>query len=186
MRILAFCASLRRESFNGKLINIAVRIAREGGTEVDYAEFSDLVLPNYNFDVENEVGFPAECLALSERVKLADGLLISTPEYNHSFPGTLKNIIDWQSRLRPMPLRGRSVQILSAAPSLVGGNRAAEALSTPLEILGMHVMPDKYALNTANEAFTPDGELLDPKRLERLEGTIAYFLQVTKSLALMN
>jgi NAD(P)H-dependent FMN reductase len=186
MRILAFSASLRRESYNGKLIKIATRLARAGGAEVDLAEFSELALVNYNFDIESEVGFPAECIALCDRVKLADGLLISTPEYNHSFPGTLKNIIDWQSRMRPMPLRGRSVQILSAAPSLVGGNRAAEALSTPLEILGMHVMPDKFALNTANEAFTPNGELLDPQRLERLEGTIAYFLQVTKSLALMN
>ena len=184
MRILAFSASLRKDSLNGKLIKIAARLAREGGAEVDLVDYSELVLPNYNFDVEQQ-GFPAELLALGKRIEQVDGLLISTPEYNHSFPGTLKNSIDWLSRLRPMPLRGRSAQILSAAPSLVGGNRAAEALSTPLEVLGMHLMPDRFSLNTANEAFTEDGELVDPKRLERLQGTIEYFLKVTKSLKLM-
>ncbi|MCB1215866.1 NAD(P)H-dependent oxidoreductase [bacterium] len=185
MRILAFSASLRHDSLNGRLIAIAARLAREAGAEVDLADFSELVMPNYNFDVEQQ-GFPEACVALGRRVESVDGLLISTPEYNHSFPGTLKNTIDWLSRLRPMPLRGRSVQILSAAPSLVGGNRAAEALSTPLEVLGMHVMPDRFSLNTANEAFGADGELLDPQRLERLQGVVDYFLRVTQSLKLMD
>ena len=185
MRILAFSASLRKDSLNGKLIEIAARLAREHGAEVDLADFSELVMPNYNFDVEKQ-GFPQECIALGKRVEGVQGIMVSTPEYNHSFPGTLRNSLDWLSRLRPMPLRGKCVQILSAAPSLVGGNRAAEALSTPLEVLGMHVMPDRFSLNTANEAFDEQGELLDPKRLERLDGAIQYFLRVVKSMQLMD
>lgn len=185
MRILAFSASLRKDSLNGKLIKIAARVAREGGADVDLQDFEELVMPNYNFDVEKK-GFPDECIRLGKMIEEVDGILVSTPEYNHSFPGTLKNTIDWLSRLRPMPLRGKCVQILSAAPSLVGGNRSAEALSTPLEVLGMHVMPDRFSLNTANEAFDEDGELLDSKRMSRLEDTIEYFLRVMKSMQMMD
>src|SRR4051794_35441991 len=102
MRILAFAASLRRESLNKTLIAFAVEIARAGGVEVDLAEFAEFEMPLYNADSQETAGLPRGALAMAQRVTEADGLMIAAPEYNYSFPGHLKNAIDWVSRVRPV------------------------------------------------------------------------------------
>src|SRR5690348_14602801 len=114
MRLLAFAASLRKGSFNRKLLSLAVDIAREKGVEVDHADFHEFDMPLYDFDIQEREGFPAGTQRMAQRIAAADGLLIASPEYNYSLPGTLKNAIDWVSRLKPMPLRGKHGFLMSA------------------------------------------------------------------------
>ena len=95
VRLLAFAASLRRGSVNRRLIAQGVDIARAHGAEVDSAEFAEFEMPLFNHDVQEATGFPAGAQELARRVLAADGFLISSPEYNYSLPGTLKNAIDW-------------------------------------------------------------------------------------------
>jgi NAD(P)H-dependent FMN reductase len=80
------------------------------------------------------------------RIGAANGLVIASPEYNFSVPAVLKNAIDWVTRAKPMPLRGKTAVLLSASPSLVGGNRALWVLRTSLEVVGVHVYPDMFSL----------------------------------------
>src|SRR3954468_21415906 len=98
MRILAFAASLRRGSLNRKLVEQAAAIAKKAGAEVHLAEFRDFDMPLYDGDVNEKSGLPPGAEALRQQVEACDALLIATPEYNYSIPGTLKNAIDWVSR----------------------------------------------------------------------------------------
>jgi len=168
MRLLAFAASLRRESLNRKLIQIAADLARDAGMEVDLADFHEFDMPLYDADLQASSGFPSGARELARRIESADGLMIASPEYNYSIPGTLKNAIDWVSRMKPMPLSGKHGVLLAASSSLVGGIRGLWALRVPLEGLGVTLYPGMFALAQAPQAFDERGKLKDPEVQERL------------------
>lgn len=182
MRILAFAASLRQGSLNRKLIALAAEAARGAGAEVELAEFREFEMPIYDGDVDASTGLPAGAAALRRRVEQADALMIAAPEYNFSIAGPLKNAIDWVSRARPMPWRGRSIFLLSASPSPMGGIRGLWQTRIPLEGCGALVFPDMFALPHAGEAFDPAGKLRDPKLAERLEREVIGFVRLAESV----
>ena len=122
--------------------------------------FREFTFEAYDADVQAK-GFPPAVEAAGQRVAAADGLVLATPEYNFSMPGTLKNTIDWISRLRPMPFAGKSALLLSASTSFVGGLRGLWHVRQPLEGLNIFVHPEMYALPKAREAFAEDGTLTD-------------------------
>lgn len=183
MRLLAFAASLRRESLNRKLIRLAAELARESGVEVDLADFREFDMPLYDADLQVASGFPRGTQELARRVQSADGLLISSPEYNYSIPGTLKNAIDWVSRLKPMPFRGKHGFLLAASSSMVGGIRGLWALRVPLEGLGVFLHPDMFALAQAQQAFDEEGKLKDPEIRERLRKMVTGYLETGRKLS---
>ncbi len=90
-------------------------------------------------------------------------------------PGTLKNTIDWLSRIRPHVVRDRWAMLLSASNGRVGGNRGLWQLRIPLESMGMMIFPDMFSLALAAEAFAEDGTLRDPALQERLSVMTAAF-----------
>lgn len=113
-------------------------------------------------------------------MRLARAVIVS-PEYNDSMPGVLKNAIDWVSRARPQPFNERHGLLLSASPSMAGGNRGLWALRVPLEHLGARVYPDMFSLAQAHNAFTDDGGLADERLRERFDDTIAGFLDLVEA-----
>jgi chromate reductase len=183
LRLLAFAASLRRESWNRKLLGLAADLAREAGAEVDVAEFREFDMPLYDADLLALSGIPAGAGELARRVGPADGLLLASPEYNFSLPGTLKNAIDWVSRVRPVPLRGKSALLLSASNGQIGGVRGLWQLRIPLEGLGVLVYPDMYTLPWADKAFGSDGKLIEPERQTRLASMVGGYLALARKLA---
>jgi NAD(P)H-dependent FMN reductase len=86
--------------------------------------------------------------------------VISSPEYNASMPGGLKNSLDWVSRFSPQPFNEKHCPLLSASPSMVGGNRGLWALRMPLEHLGVRVYPDMFSLAQAHQAFGEDRRIV--------------------------
>jgi NAD(P)H-dependent FMN reductase len=182
MKFLAFAAALRQGSFNRKLIRVVIDRIRTHGVEVDAADFREFDMPLYDGDIEAATGVPPGGQALAARIGAADGLIISSPEYNLSIPGTLKNAIDWISRCKPVPLRGKSALLVSASPSLVGGNRGLWALRPSLEVLGTHIYPDMFSLAQADQAFDENGQLKDPQMTKRLDRIIAGFVTTATAL----
>ncbi len=182
MKLLAFAASLRRGSLNRKLIALAAEAARKAGAEVDLADFREFELPIYDGDVDAASGLPPGGAALRQRVEAADALMISAPEYNYSIAGPLKNAIDWVSRARPMPWRGRSVLLMSASPSPMGGIRGLWQTRIPLEGCGALVFPDMFALPHADKAFDDDGRLRDPALAERLQRDVTGFVRLAEAV----
>ncbi|MCL2779169.1 MAG: NAD(P)H-dependent oxidoreductase [Polyangiaceae bacterium] len=182
MKVLAFAASLRKESYNHKLIEVAVEIARAKGENVEFANFHEFTMPLYDGDLNEEVGLPAGAVALQRRIERADAMLIATPEYNYSISGVLKNAIDWVSRARPMPWRGKSIFLMSASPSPMGGIRGLWQTRVPLEGCGALVFPDMFALAHAHAAFTHQGQLADGTVRETLERQLTGFLLMAEAL----
>ncbi|MCX4538142.1 NADPH-dependent FMN reductase [Streptomyces sp. NPDC002596] len=181
VRVLVFGAARRAGSTNAQLASLASGLVAEAGAEVDMASMRDFDMPLYDGDVEAAEGLPAGALALCERIKRCDAFVISSPEYNGSVPGLLKNAIDWVSRVRPQPFKTRHALLLSASPSLIGGNRGLWALRVPLEHLGTRVYPDMFSLPRAHEGFTEDGRLAHPEAQERLAEIISGFMQLVQA-----
>lgn len=182
MNLFMFAASLNKESLNKKLINVAKKIVNNMGHDVDLANFDEFQMPLYNADIQNNQGFPNTVTQFIERLHKADGLILSTPEYNFSIPGTLKNLIDWVSRITPMPWQNQRIFLLSASPSLVGGNRSLWTTRVPLETCGSLVYPDMFSLAAAHEAFDESGNLKNLQLQQRLNDMIKKFLILIEQL----
>ena len=161
LKVLVFSASLRSESLNTKLANLASRVATEYGATVDHRSMRDFDTPSYDGDAEAAQHIPEGAVALQKCLAENDAFIISSPEYNASMPGALKNVIDWTSRFRPQPFDGKHGLLLSASPSMAGGNRGLWSLRVPFEHLGARIFPDMFSLATAHKAFT-DADLADP------------------------
>jgi NAD(P)H-dependent FMN reductase len=181
VKVLLFAASLRKESLNDRLVFVVRGILDSRGIEADHARMTDFDCPSYDGDVEAADGIPAGAQRLRDRLLACDAFIIAAPEYNGSMPGVLKNTIDWVSRFRPQPWNGRQGFLLSASPSMAGGNRGLWSLRIPLEHLGARIYPDMFSLAQAHTAFTDDGRLASDTLLQRLEGTLGCFLELVEA-----
>ncbi|MFI9809192.1 NADPH-dependent FMN reductase [Streptomyces sp. NPDC052301] len=181
LRVFILNASLRRDSLNTRLADLAERLVTDSGAVVDRAPLRDFPLPPYDGDVETAEGIPAAARDLGRHITDAHAFVIAAPEYNASVPGVLKNALDWVSRMRPQPFKDTHALLLSASPSLVGGNRGLWALRVPLEHLGTRVYPDMFSLAAAHQAFAPDGGLADNGLQERLAETLRAFLALVEA-----
>jgi NAD(P)H-dependent FMN reductase len=180
VRLLVCAASLRADSLNRKLAALATRVAQKNGAAVDLATMRDFEVPAYDGDVEGAEGIPAGAEEFRRRLVECDAFIIASPEYNASMPGVLKNLIDWTSRFRPQPFDERHCLLMSASPSLVGGNRGLWSLRVPLEHLGARVFPDMFSLSMAHKAFAGDG-LADAALQARFEKNVQAFLSLAEA-----
>ncbi len=175
MSIFLMAASLRAESVNKKLTNLCHKIL-SSTHQVDYANMSEFDAPLYNMDIQNGPGIPASINDFAKRIKQAQKIIISSPEYNFSTPGVLKNLIDWVSRIEPMPWKNVEILLMSASPGMVGGNRGLWHTRVPLEACGSFVYPEMFSLADAYTAFDQDGNLVDKKLQSRLEQLLNDFI----------
>lgn len=181
LRVLVFAASLREHSLNGALARNAAAMVRAEGAQVDLHHMHEFDSPSYSGDSEAQGGIPPGPTEFKRRLEAADAFVIASPEYNGSMPGLLKNAIDWTSRFRPQPFNGRHCFLMSASPSMVGGNRGLWSLRMPLEHLGARVYPDMFSLAKAHEMLQ-DGELRSPELRERLRSTLSSFLSEVEAV----
>jgi chromate reductase, NAD(P)H dehydrogenase (quinone) len=177
--LLGMAASIRPDSVNKKLLNLALGIANTHGTEareIDYAQVIDAA-PYRNEDTQ---AFPENVNALSAQLRAADGLILASPEYNWSMPGSLKNIIDWLSVDGTKPLKGLNALLLCASPSVRGGILGLQQLSLPLAHLGVYVYPHVIAIGDADKQLTAEG--IAGKKDDRfLRECIADFVRLCKT-----
>jgi chromate reductase, NAD(P)H dehydrogenase (quinone) len=181
IRYLVFSASMRADSFNTRLAHLAADVLKERGAVVDYASFAEFDAPSFNGDDEVAGLYPAGPIELDRRLKNSDAFVISSPEYNASMPGSLKNVIDWVSRCKPQPFNELHGLLLSASPSMVGGNRGLWALRVPFEHLGARVFPDMFSLAQAHKSFDESGRLLDAELQRRFDSNVEGFMSLVEA-----
>ena len=182
VKVLVLGASLRKASLNDRLAALAAKVATQKGATVDVAVMADFDCPSYDQDVEASDGLPEGARRMRERLVASDAFMVASPEYNASMPGALKNAIDWVSRYRPQPFNGRQALLMSASPSMVGGNRGLWALRIPIEHLGARVYPDMFSLAQAHQAFdATSGAIADATLQTRFESTIECFLDLVEA-----
>jgi len=180
LRVLVLGASLSSRSLNNRLAAFAARLVTEKGGTSELANVGDFDCPFYDHDIEVEAGLPVGAHRFCEHLKAADALIVASPEYNASMPGAIKNLIDWVSRFRPQPFNGKQALLMSASPSMAGGNRGLWALRVPFEHLGTRVYPDMFSLAQAHQAW--EGETLKETAVhDRLDRTLGCFLDLVEA-----
>lgn len=169
MRVLGLSGSLRADSHNTRLLRAAGELLPAGA---ELVEFDGLkAIPP--FDEDDEHTRPDAVAALFDAVAGADAVLISTPEYNHSIPGQLKNALDWLSRpLVESPLRGKPAAVVGASTGLFGAVWAQAEARKVLAAIGAEVLDRELPVGLADSAFGESGEL-SPEHAESLEALLA-------------
>jgi chromate reductase len=176
MKLIAFAGALRTDSLNKRFAREALRLTQLSGAEGEFIDLRDYNIPLYDGDEEGSSGVPEGVKALGQKIAAADGIIISTPEYNGSIPGVLKNTIDWLSRDKPMSLGGKHLLLLAASPGALGGVRVLWHARQPFEVLGMHVHPSMMGLSNAGGAFDENGRLKEEKTIQQLQKSIDAFI----------
>ncbi|MBS0539210.1 MAG: NAD(P)H-dependent oxidoreductase [Proteobacteria bacterium] len=180
IKLVAFCGSLRKASFN-RLALKAFEERLPAGVTVENIEIGDW--PLYDADVQAK-GFPDKIQAAQKAVLAADAVVIASPEYNYSVPGVLKNAIDWLSRMQPQPLAGKPVAILGASMGVLGTARMQYHLRQICVFLDAHpVNRPEVMIAQAQNKFA-DGKLTDEatgKILADLGASIALAVRKTKA-----
>lgn len=180
--LLGLSGSLRRDSFNTALLRAASELTPPG-TAFEVATIAEI--PLYNQDLETSQGIPTPVRTLKDRIAEADGLVLATPEYNHSIPGPFKNAIDWLSRPptdQPRVFGNRPVALIGASPSPVGTRYAQDAWLSVLHTLRMRPwFQEHFFLARARESFDDQLRLADDELRQRLVRFLAGFVDFVEA-----
>ena len=176
MKIVAIVGSLRKDSYNRQLAIEAGRVLGNSA-EFELLDYSDV--PLLNQDIEYPA--PNAVRRVRESIKSADGIWFFSPEYNHFFPGVLKNLIDWLSR----PVSETEGQVLARKPAAVSGitkgisgtGIAQDHLVTLISFLNMKVMNrPRLTIPNAIQQMDQDGRVALTSSAEFLEKQAKAFL----------
>jgi chromate reductase len=173
MSVLALGGSLRRNSFNHRVVQAVPTLAPKSLQISVYDELASV--PLFNEDLEMPRA-PPGVERLRSAVASAEGMLIATPEYNQSLPGVVKNMVDWLSRGEPVVIEDKPIGILGVTPGAWGTRIAQSQLRHALTACGAIVMPaPQLYLRSAGELFDADGRLIDTRTVDSLAEFLAAF-----------
>src|SRR5690348_2473664 len=179
MTILGISGSLRRNSHNAKLLRAAAELLPPG-VELELWDGLKQV-PPYDEDDDGPAAAP-EVARLRASLASADAVLFSTPEYNSSVPGQLKNALDWASRpLATNALRNTPVAVVGASMGAFGAVWAQAELRKVLAATGARVVDGEVAVGHAHERFDEDGRLADEMLRETLAEVVEALVTVARA-----
>lgn len=169
--ILGFSGSTRDASFNTRILRALPSLAPAG---VDVVPFDVAQIPFYNQDLEDDL--PASVAALRSAVAAADGIVVASPEYNHSYSALAKNVIDWASRpFAKGPILGKKAMIVVAGPGPGGGAHCIEELSKLFGLLGCQVV-SSVGVAAVHEKLAADSDAVtDDDLASLLSAALAAF-----------
>jgi len=183
MKVLGISGSLRRDSHNTQLLRAAAELLPEG-VELELWDGLKTVPP---YDEDDDLAeAPAAVAELREAIASADAILFSTPEYNHSVPGQLKNALDWASRpLATSPLRNKPVAVVGASMGAFGAVWEQDELRKVRAAIGARVIEGEVAVGHAHQRFGEHGQLTDDDLREQLAEVVDGLDTVTRARDLL-
>ena len=166
--LLLISGSLRKESYNTKLLHVVA--STYGGP----SELADLNLPLFNEDLEDELGgVPPEVQALSDQIKMAEAVVIASPEYNKNITGVLKNALDWVSRTKGGPWKDKPVALVGASPGREGAARAMHSVVLAVKPFQPRLITGpEIQIANADKEFAPDGSLPNERYMANIEALV--------------
>lgn len=182
MKIVAMVGSFRKESYNQKLYRFFHARYRQ---KLELEQLPIQQMPIYHQDDEQDP--PQIVRQIKEKIRISDGVLIITPEYNHSVPAVLKNALDWASRVEKVMIN-KPVMIVGASPGVLGTVRAQEHLRQILKSPGLsaYTLPgNEVFIGQVHEKMDDQGNLLHQPTIAFLDEVVDHFLDwivKTKSL----
>lgn len=174
LKIVTICGSLRKGSFNHAVMKALPSLAPPELAFSEAPSFADI--PTYNYDVQN-AGVPASVNAWADAIRAADGVIITSPEYNWSVPGGLKNAIDWASKLKEQPFKDKPVALQSASAGQMGGGRMQYHLRMVLTSIDAQMFgkPEIFINFAAKKIDEKTGAITDDAVKDILKQQLAAF-----------
>ena len=158
--ILGFSGSVREASFNTRILRALPSLAPDG---VEVVTFDVAHIPFYNQDLETDL--PSSVVQLRAAVAAADGIVVASPEYNHSYSALTKNVIDWASRpFAQGPILGKKAMIVVAGPGPGGGAHCIDELSKLFGLLGCQVV-SSVGVAAVHEKLSTDSDVVTDSAL---------------------
>lgn len=198
IKIVALSGSLRKASFNTKLLRLAMETLAKSTTGADKSpvpaeqlhitmvDLKEMAMPFYDGDVESASGMPASAKCFRDLLVQCDGVLIASPEHNGSVSAVLKNALDWASRSETGQassdaLKNKTVAVMSASPGRYGGARSLSNLRVILGNVGARVLARQVCVGDCFKCFDANGALMVPSLQLELAQQMEDFLQSLKS-----
>lgn len=171
-KILGIVGSLRKQSYNKWLMNAVQKLA-PAGMEIEIFDLKDIPL----FNQDDELSMPASVREFKQKIEAADAILVATPEYNYSFPGVLKNAMDWASRPQGKnSFSDKPAAVMGATYWSLGASRAIYQLRQTFVFLDMHVLnKPEIMMPFVAEKFSDTGELTDEDSKDKLREFLSAF-----------
>lgn len=170
--LIAFSGSLRKDSFNTKVLHALPALAPSG---TNIALFDIAELPLYNQDLDGD-SVPDIVAALRAAVAEADGVIIATPEYNHSYSAATKNLIDWASRpLMKGAILGKKSMVIGVSPGPGGAVHGVQATADLLSLLGGTVVAQVTSPTIHEKLNVATAEVIDESLAAQLRDGLARF-----------
>ncbi len=180
MHILGISGSLRKDSFNTAALRACQQRLPEG---VTMSLFDLTPVPLYNEDVRAQ-GFPVPVQALRDAIAHADALILSSPEYNYSVSGVMKNAIDWVSRPPEQPFDGKPIALIGATPGGFGTARSQYHLRQMFIYLnGLLLNRPEVMISAAHTKFDAQGQLIDTATSDQLHQLLQALVAWQRRLA---
>ncbi|WP_430610595.1 NADPH-dependent FMN reductase [Enterococcus sp. DIV0876] len=173
MKLIAIVGTNSTRSTNRLLLQFIQRHFKDKA-EIELCEIADLPA----FNEPDDKTAPVAVQALADKIEAADGVIISTPEYDHSIPAVLKSAIEWLS-YTSRPLIDKPVMITGASLGALGSSRAQAHLRQILDApeVKARIMPSaEFLLGHSMQAFDDHGQLKDADKVAELEDCFNEFL----------
>lgn len=183
VKLVGIAGSISDESYNRMLLDFISKHFKET-VEIKVLDINDI--PQFNEDDDD--GQNEAVLALAREISGSDGVILATPEHNHTVPAAMKNVIEWLSN-KVHPLAGKPVWIVGASYYTQGSSRAQLHLKQILESPGVNaiVMPgNEFLLSNAKQAFDENGDLKDARTVGFLDSVLKKFLTFMKVIDMMD
>lgn len=189
LKILSFAGSTRENSLNKKLAREVAFIATKMGAQATYVDLRDLPVPIYDGDFEEQKGLPENVKRFRQLIQEHDVIIIASPNYNGSYPGLLKNLLDWVSRSESTTFdkaifSGKKFGLISATPGRKSNSKSLEPLRDLLVTLRATVIPNLLTIEEAGKNFDESGRLKNTLWLFELEEFIGDAIQSNRQYKL--
>ena len=180
MRVLGISGSLRRDSHNTKLLRHAGELFADEGVQFEiYDRLKEV--PPYDED-DDAAGAPEAVSRIREAVRGADAVFFTTPEYNSSIPGALKNALDWVSRpYATNPMQNKPVAVIGASAGMFGAVWAQAELRKVLGAMGARVAEGEVVVGHAMDRFDAQGRLNEPNLEEEVREIARTLIAAARS-----
>lgn len=185
MKILVFAGCLHKDSINKKVAKLAAQKLQSQGHEALLVDVNEYHLPLYNQDISAQ-DFPKEAITFANLMKEHSAWVIASPEHNFSITAYLKSLIDWVSRVpdnqKPNMeiFANKTIAIMSASPSALGGFRSLSHLRDILTSIGSFVIPSQVCIANSFSALDSDGNLIEKNHQTLLDNMLRQLVLVAE------
>lgn len=181
LKLIAIVGTNSKRSTNRQLLQYMQKHFAEKA-EIELVEIKDI--PVFNKPADKQV--PGEILEIAAKIEEADGVIIGTPEYDHSIPAVLMSALAWLS-YGIYPLLNKPIMITGASYGTLGSSRAQLQLRQILNApeIKASVLPDEFLLSHSLQAFNPSVDLVDLDVIKKLDATFddfRIFVKITEKL----